>query len=643
MELDCRQVSRPVPPRCARFRRFAAPLLICRPDRALVPTNGRARDAASQTPRPRKQRAFRCVSTPDVGESIRIARLLPIVHSPIRRSGNIQTGYSTMSRGNAAERPVKLWQIILAVVGVVFLALGSRWVRVAELPKQEIWLDAGGCHTPMTVLDPPADVKPAGSVVLLHGLSANRRLMMYLAEDFAGHGFRAYAIDLPGHGDSRDAFSFAHAQDCATAAVEALIRSGQLDPKRTILLGHSVGGAIAIRMADRDPVAATIALSPAPMTTPQRMPANLLVFSASADLGILKRVAQGLADAAGGERTAPEDFAQQRAFDLRRLSRSTHTSLLSDRRVAHDSEKWAMQTLFPDIATETLTLNLDLATYETFGKGRRRLAGGVLGFLGILLLFPMVVTLAAKFAAPSATTNTADEAGASGTGATNSAASQIESPGNHPSARLLLAEGALCAMLGVLLLVLGVPLKFLHLYTGAYLASLLLIAGILLLIFNFGFAMEYAALHIKPLAVAAILGFATFLAIGAWLNWQLDDAWLNAPRWLRFAALLPILCIYAYAEEVMLGPVRIGRRRALRFAKFLVLRLELWIACAISVYFLGSSQILLVILFTFLATFSILQRLATDALRLRTGSATAAALFGAILASWFIASVFPLT
>jgi pimeloyl-ACP methyl ester carboxylesterase len=532
---------------------------------------------------------------------------------------------------------MKLWQIILAIVGVVFLGLGSYWIRVAELPKQELWLDAGGCHTPLTILDPPADVKPAAGVVLLHGLSANRRLMMYLAEDFAGHGFRAYAIDLPGHGDSRDAFSFAHAEECATAAMEFLIHSGQLDPKRTILLGHSMGGAIAIRMADRDPVAATIALSPAPMNASQRMPANLLVFSASADLGILKRVAQGLSDAAGGQRTGPEDFVQQRAFELRLLPRSTHTSLLSDRRVAHDSEKWAMETLFPDIAAETLTLNLDLATYETFGQGRRRLAGGALGFLGILFLFPMVVTLAARFATP------APSATADGTGAATPPASQIESPGNHPPNRLLLGETALCAMIGVLLLVVGVPLKFLHLYTGAYLASLLLIVGILLLIFNFGFAMEYASLHIKPLALAAALGFATFLAIGAWLNWQLDDAWLNAPRWLRFAGLLPVLWIYCFAEEVVLGPVHHGLNRAVRFAVFLLLRAELFLACTLAWYFFASGQVLIPLLFVYLAAFSFLQRLATDALRSRTASATAAALFGAILASWFIAGVFPLT
>jgi pimeloyl-ACP methyl ester carboxylesterase len=540
-----------------------------------------------------------------------------------------------MSRGDAAELPVKLWQIILAVVGVVFLALGSRWIRVAELPKQEIWLDAGGCHTPMTVLDPPADVKPAGSIVLLHGLSANRRLMMYLGEDFAGHGFRAYAIDLPGHGDSRDAFSFAHAQDCATAAVESLIHSGQLDPKTTILLGHSMGGAIAIRMADRDPVAATIALSPAPMNAPQRMPANLLVFSASADLGILKRVAQSLADAAGGERTAPDDFVQQRAFELRWLPRSTHTSLLSDRRVAHDSEKWAMQTLFPDIAADTLTLNLDLATYETFGRGRRRLAGGVLGFLGILLLFPMVVAVAAKFAVLPVT--------ADATNAATTSEAQVESPGNHPSTRYLLGETALCAMLGVLLLVLGVPLKFLHLYTGAYLASLLLMVGILLLIFNFGFAMEYASLPGRKLVVSAILGFATFLAIGAWMNWQLDDAWLNAPRWLRFAGLLPVMWMYSFAEEVVLGPVHHGLERAVRFAIFLLLRAEIFLACTLAWYLFASGQVLIPLLFVYLAAFSILQRLATDALRSRIASATAAALFGAILGSWFIACVFPLT
>jgi alpha-beta hydrolase superfamily lysophospholipase len=515
---------------------------------------------------------------------------------------------------------MKRWEIIFALIALLFLALGYRWIRQGELPKQETWIDAGGCRTPVTILEPPPDVTPAGSVILLHGLSANRRLMMYLAEDFAGHGLRAYAIDLPGHGDSKDAFSFSRAEKCATTAVESLVRSGTIDPKNTIVLGHSMGAAIAIRMADRDPLAATIAISPAPMNMPQRMPANLLVVSASADLAILKRTAQNLLSAAEGTRTASEDFAQQRAFDLQTVPYSTHTSLLSDHRVAHHAELWAMRALFPNIPTNTLALNLDLATYETFGNGRRRLAGGVFGLIGIVLLFPAAATLVAKFAAPT----------------------QVESPGTQPSAALLLTEGAACSMAAVLLLTVGVPLRFLHLYAGAYLTSLLLIVGILLLILNFGFAMEYATFDGKRLAAAGILGLATFLAIGAWLNWQIDDAWLNAPRWLRFAAILPGAWIFAFAEEVVLGPVHHGKR-VTRLAIFLALRLDIFLACVLAYYLLANGQVLIVILFVYLALFSILQRLATDALRVRTGSATSAALFGAILAAWFIATVFPLT
>ncbi len=516
---------------------------------------------------------------------------------------------------------MKRWEIILALAGPLLLAIGVHWIHAAELPKQETTLDAGGCRTPLTILEPPPDVKPAGSVVLLHGLSANRRLMLYLAEDFAGHGLRAYSLDLPGHGDSQDAFSFARAQQCATAAVESLIRSGTIEPKNTVLLGHSMGGAIAIRMADRDPLAATIALSPAPMTMPQRMPANLLVFSASADLDPLKQTAQDLAAAAGGTRTASDDFAEQRALSLQTVPFSTHTSLLSDHRVAHQSELWAMRAIFPNISTDTLALNLDLATYETFGHGRRRLAGAILGLLGILLMFPAGATLVARFTGPP----------------------QVESPGTRPTAALLLTEGAACAMAGILSLQLGTPLRFLHLYSGSYLASLLLIVGILLLILNFGFAMEYTKFNPKRLAAAAILGFATFLALGAWLNWQLDDAWLNAPRWLRFAGLLPFAWVFAFAEEVVLGPPRQGKQRAARFALFLSLRLEIFLACLLAYYMLASGQVLIVILFVYLALFSVLQRLATDALRVRTASATSAALFGAILASWFIATVFPLT
>ena len=146
--------------------------------------------------------------------------------------------------------------------------------------------------------------------------------------------------------------------------------------------------------------------------------------------------------------------------------------------------------------------------------------------------------------------------------------------------------------------------------------------------------------------MAILFGLASMLAFGAWLNWQLTDAWLSAARWLRFLFLVPLCWPYFYIEEVALGsPPEIAQRgpRAMRFGLFLLLRLILWLACLFAYYAFASGQILILIIVTYLAAASIFQRLGCDAVRRRTGSATAAATFGAILAAWFFAAVFPLT
>lgn len=516
---------------------------------------------------------------------------------------------------------MKHWRTLLAAIGILFFSVGAVWVRRAQLPRLDYLIDTGGCRTPVTQINPAADVAVAGSVVLFHGLSGNRKLMFYLADDFAGHGFRSYAIDLPGHGDSTDAFSFSRAQFCATLAVDWLTREGKIDPATTTFVGHSMGGAIAVKMADVEPVAATIAISPAPMVAPSRMPANLLVFSASADMAPVKREAADLSADAQGNRVSPEDFVQKRAFELQELPHSTHTSLITDRRVAHRSEQWMMQTVFPNIDSKTLTLNLDLGTYENYGNGRRRLAGGILGQIGIVLIFPFLAAIAGKLCG----------------GGT------VESPGTKPSPWLVLTETVVAAFLAILILNFGVPLRFIHMYTADYLVSLLAIVAILLLTLNFGFVMEYAWFKPDKLVVAVVLGSAAILATGAWMNWQLTDGWLDAPRWLRFAAIFPFLAIYAFAEEIVLGPVTHGWHRALRFALFGALRLEIFAAFLAGYYVLRNGEILLILLFVYFVGFSILQRLATDAVRSHTGSATAAALFGAILAAWFVAIVFPIT
>jgi len=504
---------------------------------------------------------------------------------------------------------MKRWEIPLAAIGAILLA-GSAWViRRTELPHSDFVLTESGCHIPVTVIEPFSG-KAQNSAVVFHGLTANRRIMQTLASYLATHaGLRAYLIDFPGHGDNTDSFSFPRVEQCAAAAVESLTRTGKIDPSRTVFVGHSMGGAVALRLADREPVAATIAISPAPTELPRRMPSNLLVFSAQFDVGILRRGAAALSQAASGERNAPDDFIQQRAFHVEHMPLSAHTTLIFDPRVLKQSSQWIRSAIRESPAPQ--------GGSNVLG----RLAAADAGLAGLLLLMPMATSTAARIAGPD----------------------DSESAGAKPTTVLALAEGAACAVVTALILKLGVPLKLLHLYAGDYLSSLLLIVGVFLLALNWKAAKEACSLRARTVFAAALLGFATMLAFGGWLNWQLTDMWLNAPRWLRFFGVLPIAAIYCFAEEVVLAPVGRGRERALRFAAFIGLRMELWLACLLAYYTLASGQVLILILVAFFAAFSILQRLATDALRLRTGSATAAALFGAILAAWFIAGIFPLT
>jgi pimeloyl-ACP methyl ester carboxylesterase len=517
--------------------------------------------------------------------------------------------------------------IVLPVLGVIWLIQGAYSIHRYALPQRTIVIDSAGCRMPTTIFD-PAGASPfhEGSVVIFHGLSANRRIMFYLGQNLAFAGQRVFIPDLPGHGDNTDAFSFAHANECAAAALESLIRSHQIDPNTTVLVGHSMGAAIAISMADREPVAATIAISPGPLVMPKRMPSNLLVFVAQFDIPAVKREAEAIAAAAGLNRTSPDDFAQDRAFDLVTLPHAVHTSGLYSPEVIGQSFEWIRQALSTHPITDSTTPPGTLYRLGEVIEAPARVAtGSLIGLLGILVLFLPCVALAGRISAPAI-----DEP-------SDSATFVFTSRG------LAVAEMAVCALAGVFLLKLGVPLRFLRIYSGSYLASLFLIVGALLLALNRTAAKQSWQPLARQALPAAVLAFATFLALGGWLNWQLTDLWMNYARWLRFAALLPLIFVFTFAEETVLGPIGSGPQRALRYLVFLLLRSEIWLACLLAFYELNSGEFLILLLAVFFALFSLLQRLATDALRRRTGSATAAALFGAILLAWFIAAVFPLS
>ena len=95
-------------------------------------------------------------------------------------------------------------------------------------------------------------VQPAlPTTVLVHGLDSCKETWADVAADLAKGGYPAVAVDLRGHGESPigDPQSFSPhtlAMD-VLAATEALGISG-----RVVLVGHSMGGRVAMRIAAMD-------------------------------------------------------------------------------------------------------------------------------------------------------------------------------------------------------------------------------------------------------------------------------------------------------------------------------------------------------------------------------------------------------
>lgn len=88
---------------------------------------------------------------------------------------------------------------------------------------------------------------PAGSVVLIHGSSADSRSMHVLAKALAGRGFDTYTLDVRGHGASGQRGRIAHIGQMEQDLYDWL---HTVDPARPCTLsGFSSGGGFVLRVA----------------------------------------------------------------------------------------------------------------------------------------------------------------------------------------------------------------------------------------------------------------------------------------------------------------------------------------------------------------------------------------------------------
>ena len=520
---------------------------------------------------------------------------------------------------------MKAGKALRAIAGAALCGIGLLLGLALPYQSHSFRIDAGGCRLVTDIVEPttqPVGDKPQGYVVLFHGLSANKRIMSYLTAAFAAEGLRVFAPDFPGHGRSDSPFSYDRSEQCAENLVRDLTARGLLDPEKTILAGHSLGGAVALRVASTVPVAGVIALSPAPMrplrgVAPEMMPfhgfdklpPHSLVMSASGDPSQIRDGARELIP-------TPGDGTSQYMI----IPHSSHTSVLFDPIAASNSQNWAARVLH--------------LTSQPRPPSRKGLLGFAAGFIGILLLAgPFLRETLQKKNQEMPLAETAVAAG---------------------KGRAFLEYGLVgLGTVGVLSYI--NPLRALRLFEGDYLASFLLILGVVVLALHWNSLRKVLGPRTSSgqparaltftLLAAAFTAFLLLFLITAWIDLTFSEAWLTVPRWARFAPLLIALLPYHAAEELLLGPAtQDGRNKGWRrLITALALRAVAWVALVVGVFVLHSGEVLLVLLAPSFLIFCILQIWGMKVVREVTASPAAAALFGAILLAGFCLVVFPTT
>jgi len=500
-------------------------------------------------------------------------------------------------------------QFLQALAGILCLIVGAAIALYSSrrYSERRYIVDAASCRMDLMVVnrgDLPTNPE-TGSVVLLHGISANRIIMQYLARSFAELGLTVYVPDLPGHGRSPGPFTPEQAETCSASLLRGLAARGMVVPGRTILAGHSMGGAIAIRIAEKFRPAGVIAISPAPMQPDHGViPENLLFHNLPHVVPNTRILAaqfepKGLRDNAADLAAGSGDPSVQ--FTLVPLN--THVSMLFSTTVARESQAWA---------SRVLSLHNDARL-----PWRVNILGCLLGLAGILLLGgPFIREMTGKETRP-----------------------DLEA-GNIPSRLRGAVEVVLLSVFALNVLHFWQPLRVLHLFEGDYLASFFLIVGLGLILLHYRLVRTQFRTLPSVLFGAAFAAILLHFLITGWFELTATGAWLTLQRWERFPLFFLATFLFLHGVELLAGPVADGRTR---YGFWLLLAVLAWLALAFGVLYLKSGEILLVLLSPYFALQFVLSGLGTQLVRRQTGSATAAALFGAILLAGFCLVLFPLS
>ncbi len=225
--------------------------------------------------------------------------------------------------GLSSGRMLRGRRLVWLVLAALLVLLSWQRILASRAGLTIRNLSAG--HVPLMFVGPPPGAAAPG-VLVAHGFSGSKQLMLGYAQALAHAGYAALVWDFDGHGANSQPLGEDSLQANIEAAYQVLLAQPGVDAGRMALLGHSMGsGAVMTAgIAHPDRYAAVVAISPTQADVSPTLPRNLLLQAGSLE-GRFVANAERLLAAAGGEQS---DRASGLARGLIVIPWAEHISIL---------------------------------------------------------------------------------------------------------------------------------------------------------------------------------------------------------------------------------------------------------------------------------------------------------------------------
>lgn len=172
----------------------------------------------------------------------------------------------------------------------------------------------------------PQQNGPHPGVLIAHGFSGSKQLMLGYAQVLARNGYSTLLWDLPGHGANAQPFVYENLQHSFDVALSALQQQPNVDLDRLAAVGHSMGGGVVLKggIEHGDVLDAIVAISSTDAPVTPGLPKNLNLQIGEWETYLLKYAQQLLIQAGG----ANPDLSEGRGRLLQVIPAVEHATIL---------------------------------------------------------------------------------------------------------------------------------------------------------------------------------------------------------------------------------------------------------------------------------------------------------------------------